>query len=198
LDAFRAALPSVIGGLYFKYAIIKDGRGFYNFYYSGKQGNYESGCNFNNPSNMATLTATGDAIFFLHKDEERDCSTGKRVSSEINYDKSLVHETGHILFGLKDEYCCDSSYSAQPCFPNLWDSLSACQAAAPIIGYPATNCQRLGSLNFWRIDPSNTTGCIMGDAEHKPGSDFRKACRRRILAKYTRCGNGNCAASLCQ
>jgi hypothetical protein len=199
LASFRDQLDEVIEDLYFKYATFKSYRGYYNFYYSGQQGNYEELCVFTNPPNMANLTAVGDSVAILHQTNLRDCKSGDRFSSEINYDKTLVHETGHALFDVKDEYCCDSSYSQQACVPNLYSSLANCQADAPNVGYPTTNCVQLTSatqtLNFWRIDPSDATGCMMGPAQHNAGSDFAEACERRIEWRYGKCGGGDCFPS---
>jgi hypothetical protein len=118
------------------------------------------------------------------------------MSSEINYDKTLIHESGHALFDLKDEYCCDSSYSQQACVPNLWSSLANCQADAPNLGYAASDCVRLTSatqtLNFWRVDPTGTSGCMMGPSQHNAGSDYLSADRRRITWRFGKCMGGEC------
>jgi hypothetical protein len=194
---FRNNLDEVVEDLYFKYDAMKTWRGLYNFYYSGVQGNYEELCSFTNPSNMAQLTAVGDAVVFLHQNSLRDCRSGSRISSEINYDKSIIHESGHVLFNLQDEYCCDSSYSPQSCYPNLWSTQAACEAAASDIGYPTSNCVQLSSagttLNFWRIDPSTSPkGCMMGPYQHTSDSDFAQACMRRINHRYGKCMAGDC------
>lgn len=201
VESFRSQLTSVVRDRYFKYPIIETGRGFYNFYYSGQQGDYENGCAFTNPSNMANLTAVADAVVFLHIADLRDCKFGRRVSSEINNDKSMIHETGHILFGLQDEYCCDSSYSPQACVPNLWSSEQRCKTAAPTIGQPANSCVQLAEggakLALWRIGSDGDAGCIMGPSQHRPGSNFGRACMRRINRKYSRCQAGDCSQSEC-
>jgi hypothetical protein len=198
---FRSQLDEVIEDLYFKYSNIKFWRGLYNFYYSGQQGNYEELCNFTNPSNMAQLTAIADTVAILHSADLRDCRSGTLMSSEIDYDKTLIHETGHALFNLKDEYCCDSSYSQQGCVPNLYSSLANCQGDATNVGYPSSNCTKLtkgaDSVNFWRIDPTTPSpGCIMGPSQHSDSaSDFQKACSRRLGWRYGKCLNGQCMTS---
>lgn len=199
LSSFRDQLDEVIENLYFKYDEFKTFRGNLNFYYSSHQGNYEEGCNFTDPPNMANLTAVGDAVAILHQTNLRDCKSGDRFSSEIDYDKTLVHESGHALFGLIDEYCCDTHYEQQACQPNLYSSLANCQNDADAVGLPSSNCTKLtsgaDSVNFWRIDPSDATGCMMGPAQHNAGSDFAKACVRRILWRYGKCGSGDCFPS---
>ena len=194
--SFRDQLDDVIEDLYFEYDIIKFWRGAFNFYYSSQQGHYEELCNFTNPSNMANLTAIGDTVAFLHQTDLRDCRSGTRMSSEIDYDKTLVHETGHALFNLQDEYCCDTGYSPQACYPNLWSTQTACQTDAPEVGYPTSNCTQLTSdtetLPYWRIDPSGSGGCIMGPRQHRSDSNFSKACQRRITFRVGQCISGDC------
>jgi hypothetical protein len=119
------------------------------------------------------------------------------MSSEIDSDKTLIHESGHALFGLQDEYCCDSNYNQLSNVPNIWTSLAGCQAEAADIGHPTSNCTQIAkgttqSINFWYIDPSGPTGSIMGSSQHEPGSDFGKAGRRRINWRYGQCVGGQC------
>lgn len=202
LANFRAGLADVIEDLYFKYETYRGNdkglmwRTIYNFYYSGVQGNYEESCNFTAPSNLATLQTVGDAVAILHQADLRDCKSGGMFSSEIDYDKTLIHETGHALFDLKDEYCCDSSYSQQACYPNLYASLAACQADAPSLGLAATDCVKLSkdgkSINFWRIDATAAPGCMMGPSQHSATSDHGTADRRRISWRRTSCLSGDC------
>ncbi|MEO8380714.1 MAG: hypothetical protein ABI779_13705 [Acidobacteriota bacterium] len=195
--SFRDQLDEVIE-MYFRYEQIRLFRGVHNFYYSSRQGNYEELCNFTNPPNMANLLAVADSVAILHTTNLRDCRSGIRMSSEIDYDKTLIHETGHALFGLMDEYCCDSSYASQPCQKNLYDSLASCQSDAPNVGLPASNCTQLAgttTLNFWRIDPTSGPGCMMGPGQHSSTSEFREACKRRMQWRYGKCLGGDCFPS---
>jgi hypothetical protein len=206
LGDFRANLAGVIENLYFKYETYRGNdrgvmwRVIYNFYYSGQQGNYEELCQFTEPANVANLQAVGDAIAILHQAPLRDCKVGGIFSSEIDFDKTLIHETGHALFDLRDEYCCDSAYDQQPCFPNLYATLAACQADAPSLGLAASACTKLTdgehSIEFWRVDPTSTPGCIMGPAQHPdPASTHGPADRRRIDWRRNNCLGGDCFRS---
>jgi hypothetical protein len=195
----RASLQDVVYQIYFKYPEMLTARAVYNYYYSSNRGDYTEDCSFSNPANMAVLEATGDAVVFLHRATLRDCKVGKRIASEIDNEKSLVHESGHVLFDLQDEYCCDSSYKAQQCVPNLWSSQQQCESAAAALGYEKSFCRQLKddqeSLPFWRIDPDGETGCIMGDGQHNPGSAFRTACQKRIAWRHQKCLGGRCFTS---
>ncbi len=196
IATFRESLVDVLETLYFKYDVIQSYRTLYNFYYSEVAGDYEETCNFTDPANMANLTVVADTVAILHESDLRDCRSGSRMSSEIDYDKTLIHESGHALFDLRDEYCCDSSYSQQACVPNLWNSLAACEADSAELGYAASDCAQLtkgnDSVNYWRIDPTGSAGCMMGTSMHNAGSDFGQACLRRIRFRYERCLAGDC------
>lgn len=196
-EVLRRSLQDIVHKIYFKYDQLRQWRGVYNFYYSRVAGDYQEGCDFTNPDNMAVLEATGDAVVFVHQAEMRDCKYGKRISSEVWKEKSMVHETGHVLFDLQDEYCCDSNYFPQSCEANLWNTKALCEAAAPGLNYPVSACAQLVNTSgttrpFWRVDPIGETGCIMGDGQHNPGSTFRTACERRILWRHQKCVAGRC------
>jgi hypothetical protein len=198
LDSFRGKLTAVVESFY-KYTAIEMWRDDYNFYYSPQAGHYDVKCKFTYPPNIMTLLAGADAVIILHQAQAlRDCRHGKVISSAINEDKTIMHESGHALFGLEDEYCCDSMYLPQTCEPNIWASLAACQAAASRVGYPPSvaQCAQIRSgnktVNFWHIDPAGSNGCLMGDAIDEPGSDFGKACLGRIMKRHRDCVDGNC------
>jgi hypothetical protein len=198
-DSLRQSLDDVVHNLYFKYDPLRQWRGVYNFYYSRVAGEYRELCDFREPTNMAVLEATGDAVVFLHRAERQDCQIGKRISSELSNEKSLIHETGHVLFDLQDEYCCGSSYQAQPCMANLWSSATTCRAEAPALNYPVDSCVQLASGTstrpFWRVDPDGDRGCIMDVSLRQRGSHFQRACDRRIEWRHQKCASGLCFTS---
>jgi len=151
---------------------------------------------------MANLSAVGDTIAFLHQTDLRDYRSGNRMSSEIDYDKTLIHESGHALFNLMDEYCCDSSYSQQDCVPNIWSSLAACQADAPNLGYTAAaygRCQyvcrikasccpfRFIPLLFRREQLCAFTGQHSGDRADVHATEALAMTTRSPLRREVRC-----------
>ena len=196
LGDFRLRLADVVDRSYFKYDPIRTFRGLYNFYYSMRFGRYQEACQFSDPSNMGTLSAVADAVVFLHADELTDCRSGKRISSELQNDKALIHETGHVLYGLHDEYCCSSNYAQQACVPQLWGTAAACQGDAGRIGHPPASCTQLSdganTLPFWRIDPDGAAGCIMGQSQLNADSVFGKACLQRMDWRHRKCAGGEC------
>ena len=197
-DGFRWFLDDIVENDYFKYSAIRHWRGLYNFYYSLETGQFnEAACSFSDPANIDDLMLVADSLMYAHSQEMWDCKLGDRFSSENWYDKSVAHETGHALFGLRDEYR-GANYGAYPphaCMSNIFPSKAACAAEAPSIGLPASLCTLIDPYwNVWRIDPADATGSIMGEAQHYGWSGFGRASLRRMNWRYDKCLNGDCMA----
>jgi hypothetical protein len=110
----------------------------------------------------------------------------------------VMHETGHVLFGLADNYCgCRAGYGhAKNIQPNLWSSLASCQSDASNAGWTLGSCVSIcetnmaeqgGALsecqapntekdfNYWQYDPDPS---MMGNP---PGArPIGEAATRRI------------------
>lgn len=212
LEAFRGELDEVIA-LYFKYKSIRKARGLFNFFYSQSTGEYlepkpGGTCEWEGPESPHEIFKRADVALYLHKVEKLDCTSGGKVSSEINNEKSLVHESGHGLYNLSDEYeIRDGSYyrqnGQQACMRNVWISnlpegisgRTNCRADVPD-GLTSSDCVDIVPPgNVWRVDPADRemqVGCIMGELQHSEFSDFGPACLRRINWVYR-----NCFASYC-
>jgi hypothetical protein len=134
---------------------------------------------------LPRFDAWADIKHYVHTADLRDCYKDRNMSSEADSYPSLAHEAGHAFFGLQDEYCCDTSYTAEA---NLWISEDTCRAAAATIGYPMADCRKVTkgalSVDFWRVDPDD---CKMHDTG---GHNFGKACRRAALDRYQRLAAG--------
>lgn len=76
----------------------------------------------------------GELAVILHNQVCRDKSIGEEFSSEPTSIGTLLHETGHALFGLGDEYddrpgCITHYHSTVPIEnSNIWDSEALCRA----------------------------------------------------------------------
>lgn len=84
---------------------------------------------------------------------------------------NIVHELGHALFKLTDEYCGCTGYSRSGHTPNVWTSLSDCQSAASDEGWNLGSCQEITCTrdcddppdgvaertieDLWRYDPND-------------------------------------------
>lgn len=114
-----------------------------SFWIAAEQGDYFGGlfeCG-QGPGRRSPPSWDSDFVFadvgiLLHKNRDssgdplRDCADGRErvVSWHIEEgDRTVLHETGHIPFGLADEYCCDSVYWEPKKTPNIYHTEEACR-----------------------------------------------------------------------
>jgi len=103
----------------------------------------------------------------------------------------IIHENGHAMFNLNDEYCGNTAYGENNPEGNQWSSLENCQDFANDKGWDPANCVQItGDLpatpgldcqkDFWRYDPPT---CPMNN-EYGTGriadAPFGPACVNRI------------------
>lgn len=54
------------------------------------------------------------AVLVLHHEQMWDCTQGLLSTSEVDRPATIVHELGHSVFVMPDEYCCDGAYWDAP------------------------------------------------------------------------------------
>lgn len=113
------------------------------------------------PAQVNTDAAFADQLILLHSNVLRDCGGGGRATAEPTSFRTIVHETGHGMFGLPDEYCCDGGYFVAA--PVMYSSQTACTGDAANASW--RNCQshtssRNGSV-WWRSQGNISTNLIM-------------------------------------
>jgi len=170
--------------------IFLDNQGLVNFWIAQDEGSVggfqNSVCNNNTPNEWNTDYTFSNAGVILHRKDLRDCaSMGIASVQTIRFDNGnpvpfqpvigftpFVHELGHALFGLADEYCgtrpganpndsCDGGYWQATVNPNLYMTFDACEmdrTSAP--NADQTMCQSFISVNtntngqmFFTFDP---------------------------------------------
>lgn len=154
-------------------------RSSYNFYlnpFTGKAGDFDKDPSHTYPTNDSYLDfAQGRVI--LHSTDLRDFSDGRYVGTEYFNRGTILHETGHLLYGMADEYS-GGAHSQNSNLPNNWSSLTAAKNAAPSYhGKTATDAKQIGSDSWWKICNNN---CIM----LKTGQNifpYDEPCKSRIL-----------------
>lgn len=138
----------------------------------------------------------GSAV--LHKTSFTDCSTiGEGVAGSVDVGKSksdwiLVHESGHFLFGLADEYGKgDQVTKSEP--PNVFSTESECNDAAESFDGAATpECIEFGTgVQPYRIQ---TVEPETMKQEHY-GSEFRNSADAVFSNIISKCAGGQCYES---
>jgi hypothetical protein len=110
--------------------------------------------------------------WILHDDVHRDCArSALRLFSALDSDPRIsLHETGHVPFGLADEYCCDGGYFTND-QPNLYSSSADCQADAPAVGVAPGACRWIGTTvdgNDWFTSDPVADNMMDGNGAFQP------------------------------
>lgn len=152
-------------------------------------------CTFAFDGFAGNVTGITDGHAILHTTSFRDCAniglggTGTVFTGEASPALRYIHESGHFLHGLGDEYCCNGGYVTVATPPNLHSSEADCHTTVASIGVATSLCVQIGTTGIWRID--DTSAEIMDD-DHNTGSDWRDAAGRAVGNRFQACFNGNC------
>jgi hypothetical protein len=118
-----------------------------NFYFTTTQVDASNSCAAI-PWSLRITGAFCDAWAVLHTTNFGDCTIGNHFSAEGHNTKAFVHETGHGLYGLADEYEGDTSYFMPSPNPNIWQ-----HPPMPFVGYPGGEGMCRLQVNSWGGDP---------------------------------------------
>ena len=168
---------------YDEVAPIKYNMDNFNFYYSSEEGEADSAGT--PPSGFWTDCSFVDSLVVLHTSDFTDWTSGNHFSAEGYNTKAFLHESGHGIFGLVDEYDdmgrgCITSYSEPDTRPNIWATEDSCRDYAedrggtgdwdPDLCNKFTECQG----DWWKLDAYDIM--VRGLVE----DGFGVACTRRI------------------
>ena len=128
------------------------------------------------PSNYTSLSfAEGKVI--LHQNNLRDYTMGDGLySTEMQNRGTILHESGHGLFALADEYP-GGSHWQESVLPNNWSTMAAAQTAAPGVGKAASDAVQIGTDGWYKLCVAKcqmTTSGLVHDAYDKP-------CANRVI-----------------
>lgn len=147
------------------------------------------------PPNWTRISAFADAAAYVHnvanwRDFANFGGAGGvgQFTIQAGTSGTIVHETGHAVFGLSDEYCCDGGVIA-PNWPhdNLFTSLSSCQTSATAHGVSPGSCTQLGSTNGFCGGRDSAGNAVLGLTNRQ--------WRQDIAADLMSCGANNGAAA---
>jgi len=111
------------------------------------------------PSNWANLSFAEMKVL-LHQNSLRDYAMGTLCSTELPNRGTMMHEAGHALFKMADEYPGGAHWQAST-LPNNWSTLAGAQADAPSRGKTAADAQQMGTTGWYKICLST---CEMNNA----------------------------------
>ncbi len=179
LATFRDHCRRNIGEAYFQEATTKKFRHSFNFYINPRTGHatdYDriaTDGQHQVPSNYARLSfAEGKVI--MHESGIRDYASNGLFSSIMQERGIIMHESGHALFGLADEYDGGEHWQAAS-LPNNWSSLAGAQTDAPNRGKTAADVQQIATSGWYKICIDN---CQMSRREL---TLYDRPCTDRVI-----------------
>lgn len=104
-----------------------------------------------------------DAV--LHWENFQDCTNPglTHYSAEGSNTKAFLHESGHSVFGLADEYCGNTGYFEAADEPNIWDVNASCEAEQTAKGRDPAACQQFcANSGGWHGIQTGTTVMTQG------------------------------------
>lgn len=148
---FLTDVSFVIENAYYAEDLFLSNQDKLNFWIAMDRGDAERDCEHEPPSNWDDAYTFADVGAIVHTDMFRDCAPGgmRVFSSEPSELRTFIHETGHVPFGLADEYCCDGGYFQADPFPNLYDELGDCREDARSLDRFADACREFEGESFW-------------------------------------------------
>jgi|GEM_PF-6626355 len=204
LAAFEAAVTDLVANWYLRLddmstdPLPADYRDKFNFYrYTGGFGT-QTGCSGGLPSNFWNHAPSADvaAILAAPGSGAWGCANGLgppggqlRFIALADRQGQVIHESGHAIFGLVDQYCGDTHYEQTTPTTNVWSSFSGCQSDATAQGWSGGNCRQIASTgcskSFWKYDPTGLMDgsgflCTSGDVCTLSADAFGEACGWRL------------------
>jgi len=154
----------------------------FNFYYTRAQGVTTP---HTLPANMTRVAPYADAYAILHTTTLQDWTNWGPpaiLSAEGAVGRSFIHESGHGIFGLADEYddapaCTTARFQPNP-NPNVWDTEADCRADVTNEGWGnANDCWKFTTCttDWWKF---TTTNFIMRDGDWFSNGWGQPASRR--------------------
>ncbi|MEV4139112.1 hypothetical protein AB0J72_43980 [Dactylosporangium sp. NPDC049742] len=202
--AFLADATDVIKGAYYGQDFFLANQQRFNFWLADQRGDADrvaaptpanpanTNCVLTRPPNWSKDYSWADTGVILHRDDFRDCANGGVFSTEPTSLGTVLHETGHAPFGLADEYCCDGGYFEALPNPNMFDTLAKCQADAPTLGRPASDCRTVTDVRptpakSWFLSEPTPNDLMNADRRPPQAADIR-----RMNWYFDNCAAGKC------
>lgn len=102
----------------------------FNFYYFNGEGDYGGLGEWSLPNAFFSNCAFADVAAIIFNSDLRASRSNFRISAQASDTDTIVHESGHAIFDLRDEYCCDGGYRELREHSNVFHSLANCQASS--------------------------------------------------------------------
>lgn len=144
--------------VFYEQALIEDNMDKMNIWVSRLEAT-SSGCGTVSWINNLFLPPRDDDGV-LHWENFQDCTNLglTHFSAEGGNTKAFLHESGHAVFGLADEYCGPTAYFQPANEPNIWSNESGCRAEQSAKGRDPDECYEFCNRDggWWGIHTGTT------------------------------------------
>lgn len=157
------------------------------------------GITFDGTARAAAAYTDGEVVVHDDANNQRACASISLGGSawiwgnDPQSGETFVHESGHMLYALGDEYCCDGGYGSGSTPRNVHPSKAACESVAMSIGVSTSLCVQIANppmtTNFWRI--TDGTPEIMAESQNT-NADWRDASNLARGRQMRQCFVGKC------
>lgn len=180
MGLFYNSVRSQIDSTFHREDWVRRFRNSYNFYINPITGiarDFDSGMSHVLPTNSAQLSfAQGRVILHFH--DIRDQAGSGYFSAEYYVRGTMLHESGHSLYRLADEYDAPSaSHWQEDPLPNNWDNRADAEGDASSYGKTTGDVREMGTSDWYRL--CNDV-CPMR-ASGTPLRHYDSPCKNRIL-----------------
>lgn len=179
-------LESLVFDGYHTNNAVRRGKGYWQFYYSPETGSitdYDDSPRAMNIPLSVTNSMIIDHAAVIHTTIKRDWASGANFGTEPTNIGTAVHESGHAVFGLSDEYKNGGHWTSSDRYHNVYDTKGDCEHYNSTKGWPSADCEDIGD-GWWRAEPTSLK-CIMLDDGDSTMPDFERSCINRAVWIYT-------------
>ncbi|MFC1511718.1 hypothetical protein ACFL5H_00800 [Candidatus Latescibacterota bacterium] len=166
MTTFRRECRNMITDAVFDENFVKHWNQQFNFYINPETGtatdydNIGTDGSHQTPANWANISFAETKVL-MHQNNLRDYATGGLFSTEMQNRGTMMHESGHSMFNLADEYPGGAHWQAN-IFPNNWSTLAGAQADAPNRHKTTADAREMGTSGWYKICGDDCQMCVSG------------------------------------
>jgi len=135
-ETWHEQIMALIDESFYTEPVVNNDRTKFNFWYLpslATLGIDGGKCAWSPPEGWLEACPHASAGAILHTTSCRDYRSGDVFSSNIDAPRTFIHEAGHAVFALADEYDdagsgCWTSYNVGTPYPNIYSSMETCEA----------------------------------------------------------------------
>ncbi|MCJ7662843.1 MAG: hypothetical protein MUO24_01230 [Desulfobacterales bacterium] len=166
MTTFRTECRNMITDAVFAESTVRNWNRQFNFYINHEPGtatDYDRIATdglHQTPTNWANLSFA-EVKVLMHQNNLRDYAYGGLFSTEMQNRGTMMHEGGHSMFVLADEYPGGAHWQEEE-FPNNWSTLASAQADAPHRHKTAVDANEIGTTGWYKICNDNCQMNVSG------------------------------------